>query len=93
MNSLDYYKGWFDCIEQLYKLGKQPSGVFDKNGKMIYADDTVSGLFYHSDPVTGTCAFRDGAFGVKWMRGDVEEFTAFCQCCNVKWEVQDADTK
>lgn len=56
------------------------------NGKRIFEGDIIEGLFLHERPVAGVVAFHEGAFGVKWMRGNVDEFNAFTSCCNVKWE-------
>ena len=57
------------------------------NGKRIFEGDIVTGLFLFERPIAGVVTFRDGSFGVKWMRGRVEEFSAFTSCCNVAWEV------
>ena len=63
------------------------TGLLDKNGTRIFEGDILSGLFLFGMPVKGDCEFHDGAFGVKWMRGDVEEFHPFCGTCNIEWEV------
>lgn len=65
----------------------QYTGLTDKNGKRIFEGDIVTGLFLFERSVRGVVTFRDGSFGVKWMRGNVDEFNAFTSCCNVKWEV------
>lgn len=57
------------------------------NDKRIFEGDIVNGLFLFERPVAGVVTFRDGSFGVQWMRGRVEEFSAFTSCCNVEWEV------
>ena len=61
----------------------------DKNGRGIFCGDKVNGLFLYGGEITGECAYsvKDAAYGIKWMRGNVEEFTPFCACCNVEWEV------
>ena len=64
------------------------SGINDVNGTPIFEDDHVRGLFYHNDSIVGVCAFKDGSFGIKWMRGDVEEFTPFTSTWNVQWECE-----
>jgi uncharacterized phage protein (TIGR01671 family) len=56
------------------------------NGKRIFEGDIVNGLFLFERPIAGVVTFRDGSFGVQWMRGRVEEFSAFTSCCNVAWE-------
>lgn len=57
------------------------------NDKRIFEGDIVNGLFLFERPIAGVVTFRDGSFGVRWMRGRVEEFSAFTSCCNVAWEV------
>lgn len=57
------------------------------NGKRIFEGDIVNGLFLFERPIAGVVTFRDGSFGVQWMRGRVEEFSVFTSCCNVAWEV------
>lgn len=68
----------FQCIDDVKPLWR---------GKRIFEGDIVNGLFLFEKPVAGVVTFRDGSFGVKWMRGCVEEFNAFTSCCNVEWEV------
>lgn len=63
------------------------SGVEDEAGKKIYEGDIVSGLFRFGMEVKAICAFRDGSFGLLWLRGKVEEFTAFTGTCNITWRV------
>lgn len=89
MKPTDYTTGWADGYAKAMENGKRISGVFDKTGKMIHAGDKVKGLFWLGEEITGVCTFREGAYGIRWMRGGAEEFTAFCQCCNVEWEVQE----
>lgn len=57
------------------------------NGKRIFEGDIVNGLLLFERPIAGVVTFREGPFGVQWMRGRVEEFSAFTSCCNVTWEV------
>lgn len=63
----------------------------DKDGRGIFPGDKVKGLFIYGGEIIGVCAYSvgDAAYGIKWMRGEVEEFTPFCACCNVEWEVVD----
>lgn len=65
----------------------QYTGLTDKNGTKIFEGDVVSGLFLYALPINGVVAFRDGAFGLCWMRGGWQEFTAFTSMCNVTHEV------
>ena len=61
----------------------------DRNGRGIFDGDRVKGLFLYGSEIIGVCEYsaKDAAWGLRWMRGDVEEFTPFCACCNVEWEV------
>jgi hypothetical protein len=63
----------------------------DRNGREIMHGDRVSGLFYNGRPITGICEFsrKHSAWGIRWNRGGVAEFTPFCCTCNVEWEVED----
>ena len=65
------------------------SGINDKNGRMIKFGDKVKGLFLFGMLIDGVCDFQNGAFGVKWMRGEAEEFTPFCCTHNIEWEIVD----
>lgn len=65
----------------------QFTGLYDKNGKRIFEGDIVKGLFWQGISVLGVVEFRDGAFGLRWLRGKVEEFSAFTSICNVEYEV------
>lgn len=67
----------------------QWTGLKDKNGTMIFEGDKVRGLFLFGMHIIGVCDFQDGAFGLKWMRGDIEEFTPFCCTHGVEWEAVD----
>ena len=57
------------------------------NGKRIFEGDIVKGLSWLSRLVYGVVSFKDGAFGVEWIRGKVNEFSAFTSCCNIEWEI------
>ncbi len=56
-------------------------------GQMIFEGDIVKGLFLHMLPINAVVAFKDGAFGLEWHRGDIKTFTAFTSICNVEYDV------
>ena len=63
------------------------SGVRDADGLLMYEGDVVSGLFLFEMEVAGVVEFRDGSFGLRWMRGKSEEFTPFTSMCNVTYKI------
>ena len=65
----------------------QYTGLTDKNGKRIFEGDIVKGLFLFGLEVLSVVDFKGGAFGLKWNRGDVAEFSPFTSICNVRFEV------
>lgn len=82
------YEAYKDAVNAtITELEKQSTGLTDKNGREIRKGDHIAGLFLYGIPMIGTVDFQHGAYGVAWYRGEVPEFTAFCQCCNVEWEV------
>ena len=56
-------------------------------GQMIFEGDIIKGWFLHMLPVNAVVAFKDGAFGLEWYRGDIKTFNAFTSICNVEYEV------
>lgn len=79
-----FYPTLFDAEK---RWNKRCSGVADKNGKLIFTGDRVDGMFLFGMQVTGVCDFRNGAFGLRWNRGNVEEFTPFVSMCNIELEI------
>lgn len=65
----------------------QYTGLKDKYGKRIFEGDIVLGLFHYELAAKGVVTFRDGAFGLRWNRGKVREFSAFTSICNVDYKV------
>lgn len=80
----DFYPDWFEVDPAT--VGEF-SGKRDKNGRRIFEGDIADGLFRSATPLRAVCAFKDGAFGLKWTHRGVDHFSAFTSICNVKYEV------
>lgn len=65
----------------------QYAGLPDKNGKKICENDILKGLFLYGMEVSAVVIFKDGSFGLKWNRGNVEEFSPFTSICNVGFKI------
>lgn len=79
-----YISSWGNYTKQIIPetLG-QFSNVKDKNDEPMFEGDIVDVLIgtgiKYPEPVgfKAVVDFKDGAFGIKWNRGVVEEFTPF----------------
>lgn len=80
--------GFYETEAEVIKVwNRRNTGVPDKNDKIMYTGDTVKGLFLWGKEILSTVAFENGSFGLKWMRGDIEEFYPFTSMCNVQYEI------
>ena len=75
----------YDHVQE--KTVGQYTGMKDKNGKRIFEGDIVTGLFSFGMEIKAVVVFQDGAFGLQWIRGGAEQFSAFTSICNVEFEV------
>lgn len=83
----DKTKGKMQTYEVDRETVGQYTGLNDKYGKRIFEGDIVLGLFHYELAAKGVVTFRDGAFGLRWNRGKVREFSAFTSICNVDYKV------
>lgn len=83
----DKTKGKMQTYEVDRETVGQYTGLKDKYGKRIFEGDIVLGLFHYELAAKGVVTFRDGAFGLRWNRGKVREFSAFTSICNVDYKV------
>lgn len=56
-------------------------------GVKAFEGDIVKGLFLHGSAILGVITFQDGAFGLAWKRGNIDEFSPFPCMCNVDYEI------
>lgn len=49
----------------------------------LWTNDIVDGIFYSCQPIHGVVGFKNGSYGIFWVRGNVLEFTPFSNMCNV----------
>ena len=91
VETLRYNMHWIWDGKEYIKINPatvgQYTGLKDKNGKRIFEGDVVEGLFLFGAAIKAFVAFQNGAFGLKWQRGAVTEFSAFTSICNVEYEV------
>ena len=87
----NYHIDMISNKKEIYTIKSETIGQFtgltDKNGKEIFEGDIVNGLFLHGSAILGVVAFQDGAFGLAWKRGKIDEFSPFPCMCNVNYEI------